>query len=392
MAERLSDLGYAAVKKEATKGVAVTPNVFLPLVRETINVNAHIEDINPIVGLKSARYAAIKGQRDFTGEIELIAEPNSVGYLLDMLLTRTSTTGAGPYTHVFGLSAVTNPNSYTLDLLTGQSVFRYYGVEARELTQDFRDNKMHTTAMISALGAFTVREIAGVAGTGPYTVTLKTDYDSSPTTGLVVGDLIRFFLANGTTVDSTIVSIPTGTTFTVTANPTVAAGDYVTLRAQTTSLSFVDWFQWAKTQYKFGATSTAALSAAQTQLEKGSNWHIFHHMLPNEGAKRSGSYNPLSLIRGLGDINFNSKIFFDTPDEHNRFLASYKRAVAIQHLAGSTNQYSMQVLINNMIAENDNTDLNVNNLLWNEVNWKTVYDPTDAQQFSVTLVNNVTTY
>src|SRR5687768_6346439 len=109
MAEQLGNLGYLMIKKETTKGTPVTPNIGIPIFSESLNTNVNLEDIDPIVGIKSARYAVLKGQRDHSGELTVLGDPNIVGYFLDMLYTKTSTTGSSPYTHVFGLSTTTDP-------------------------------------------------------------------------------------------------------------------------------------------------------------------------------------------------------------------------------------------------------------------------------------------
>ena len=102
MAEQLGNLGYLKIKKESTKGTPVIPDTGIPIFSESLNININLEDIDPIVGIKSARYAVLKGQRDYSGEVSAIGDPNVAGYFLDMLFTKGTTTGAGPYTHTFG--------------------------------------------------------------------------------------------------------------------------------------------------------------------------------------------------------------------------------------------------------------------------------------------------
>src|SRR5689334_18051380 len=127
MGEQLGNIGYFAMKKETTKGTAVTPNVFVPLFEENLNSNLNVDGSTPIMGNKFARYQTLPGMRDHKGDVTVMAEPNTIARFFDMLLTKSSTSGSGPYTHNFVLSAVTNPNSYTIDICRGQIVIRYIG-------------------------------------------------------------------------------------------------------------------------------------------------------------------------------------------------------------------------------------------------------------------------
>jgi hypothetical protein len=198
-----------------------------------------------------------------------------------------------PYTHVFGLSTTTDPNSYTLDIAKGSVVFRYWGVQAREMGIDFADNQARIPVQISALGCLSVREIASVSTT---TITLKTDYDSTPNKGFVATDVVRIMKADGsTTLDTTISTVNAdGITLTLGASAAAyAAGDFIFLRKQTPTYTLAGYMQWAKTQFCFGASASAALSATHTPVESGSGWTMKHMMLPDEGAKRSGAYDPM---------------------------------------------------------------------------------------------------
>ncbi len=385
MAEQLGNLGYLMIKKETTKGTPVIPNVGVPLFEESLSININLEDVDPIVGIKSARYAVLQGQRDYTGEVTVLGDPNIVGYFLDMLLTKTSTTGAGPYTHTFGLSTTTNPSSYTFDFAKGQAVFRFWGVEAKEIGIDFADNQARFPVQVSALGSFTVREIASVSTN---VLTLKTDFSDTPTKGLVATDLVRLYLANGTVVDTTVTSV-TATTVTVGSAAGVATGDLISLRKQTPSYTLAGYLQWAKTEFRFGANATAALSATHTPVESGSGWTVKHMFKQDEGEKRSGSFDPVSLVRTLGDAELKTRLFFDTMDEQNRFLTVTKRACVVRHFTGASNQYELRTTFNNIVQGENPVNLKSNDILFNDITWRSQYDTTDAQQFAVTVINSV---
>jgi hypothetical protein len=377
------------IRKETTKGTPITPNVGIPLFGETITTNMNLEDIDPIMGHKSARYDIIKGQRDHGGELTVPGDPNILGYFLDMLFTKTSTTGSNPYTHVFGLSTTTDPNSYTLDIAKGNDVYRYWGVQAREMGIDFSDNQARIPVTVSALGCLSVREIASVSTT---TITLKTDYDPVPNKGFVASDVVRLTKGDGvTTLDTTISSVNAdGITLVLGASAaSFASGDLIHLRKQTPTYTLSGYMQFARTQFCFGATASAALSATHTPVEPGSGWSLMHMMLPDEGAKRSGAYDPVSLIRGLGDAELRTRIFFDIPEDQNRFMATSKRACVVRHYVGTNHE--VRVTFNNIVIGENPVNLSANEVLYNDITWRSKYDTADSQHFAVTVINSVST-
>lgn len=388
--ERLSNLGYLAMIKEVTKGTPLTPTTYVPLYEESLDTNPNNIEDTPIMGNKAMTYWVLQGQRSHSGDLKVLAEPNSAALFVDMLLTKGNTSGGGPYTHPFTLSPTTNPKSYTIDIAKGQMVFRYMGVEASEISPAFDNDKMQLAVKVAALKSFTVREIASVSGTGPYTIVFKTNYDPSPTTGLVVGDLVRVFLAAGTTIDAVVATIPGGTSITCIADvSTATAGDMLTLRPATPSFATLTPFLWARTEFRFGATASAALSATHTPLETGSLWTLKHEFADKDGAMRSGSFDPAALPRTKGGAELATKMFFDSPDEYNRFMTIAKRACVVRHF--SETGYELRVTLNNLRAKEDPIKIKEGSILYNEVKYTAVYDTSDAQVMDVSVLNNLST-
>lgn len=390
--ERISNLGYLGLKKESTKGTAVTPNVYVPLYEESFITDTHIDQDSPINGLKFGVYQTLQGMRSHSGSFKVLAEPNTAGYIFDMLLTHGSPSGGGPYTHPFTLSPITNPNSYTIDIAKGQIVFRYIGVEASQIEPDFEDNKMVLNVDVSGLKAFTVRELASTpTGTNPYTIVFKTNYDPSPTTGLVVSDTIRLFKADGSTVDCTVASIIDGTSITTTTDVTSgASGDYVALRPATPSFTLVSPFLWSRSEFRFSDTASNALSASQTRLEKGSKWTIRHEFEDEEGAKRSGAFDPAALVRKKGFIDFTANRFFDTPEELNRFMTVSSRACVARHF--SETGYELRVTMNDIRPIEGPVPLKDDEIIYQEINYVPVYKSADSQAFDVKILNAVSSF
>jgi len=395
MAERLSDLGYLAIKKETTKGTAVTPDVFIPLYEESIMTEVNLDDDNPIVGNKAMRFQHVRGQRTHMGSITVPGEPNTAGYMMDMLLNKVSTSGAGPYTHSFALNT-TDPNSYTIEILKGRHAFRFFGVEAKKIGFDFEANKMRLVVDISARGAFDTREILSVSGTGPTTINFKTNYDQNPTDGLVVGDLVQIFdvSAGVYLTNATVASIIDGDSITVTEDLSLAAvGDIFSIRALTPSYTLQPHFTWARSEFRLSDTAANALTAAHTGVEEGSDWALLHTILADEGARRSGDYDPQAMPRGLGDVEVSIKRFFDTMEDHNRFITNQKRAMVVRHFSDaiSGTDQELRVTLNDIRPSTKPNPLNRGELIFDEIEFSPQYDTGDAQMFDVVVINNVAT-
>lgn len=396
MPERLSDLGYLGIKKEATKGTAVIPDVFVPLYEETMLTEVNLDDDNPIVGNKAARFQQVLGQRTHMGQIVVPGEPNTAGYMFDMLLQKGTTTGAGPYTHPFVLDS-NDPNSYTIEFLKGLHAFRFFGVEAKKIGFDFEANKMRLLVNISARGAFSVAEVSTITGTvGTQKITFKTNYDADPTQGLVVGDLLQIYdVSAGTYLNVTVDLITTADpSITVSEDVTAnAVGDLVSIRTLSPSYTLQPHFNWARTEFRISDTAANALTAAQTGVEEGSDWAIAHAILPDEGARRSGSYDPQAMPRGLGDIEVSVKRFFDTMEDHNRFVTNQKRALVVRHFSDAisgTNQ-ELRITLNDIRPSTKPNPLKRGELIFDEIEFSPQYDTSDAQMLDVVVINNVAT-
>lgn len=394
MAERVGNLGYFGLVKETTIGTALTPTDYIPIYKESMDTKLNLVGDTPIFGNKFERFQMLQGQRSHEGSIEVMAEPNTIAKLADMLLLQGTASGAGPYTHPYTLGATTA--GYTCDISTGNVVSRYIGVQASGFTPSWDKNEMRANLTISALASFQGREIATISTT---TITLKTDYDPVPNKGLVIGDLVRLYKsAGGITLDTTVATVNAdGITVTLGASAaSFAAGDFIFLRPATPSFTTLTPFLWAKTLIGFGATASAALTAAayttQTRLEQGTNWNIMHKFENNAGADRSGGFDPAALVRTVGDITFKAKKFFDTPEDLENFNNLNKSAVVIRHLSGLANQYELRITINHVKTDGKVVpDIQSNNVNYSDIDFMTQYDTTDGQAFDVKVINNLPT-
>jgi hypothetical protein len=389
MSERLGNLGYFGYIPEVSKGVALTPNLYTPIYDETMTTNANFQSQQPIYGGKFATYATLQGQREHQGDVTILGEPNVSSHIANMLLTKGTTSGTTIYTHPFTLSSSANPKSYTVDISTGNVVKRFWGVEASSLSPDYDNNEMRHKVKLSALGSFQARTIATVA---TITLTLKTNYDPAPNKGLVVGDLVRVYkAATGAILDTTIATVNVdGITVTLADSAaSFAAGDIIHLRPATPSFTLLPVFTWAKTQFCFGATAAAALSAAHTPVEDGSTYEVMHSFGKDGGTKRSGSYDPVVLIRTTGDGTISIKKFFDTPESLKAWNDMDKSALVIRHFSGDTNQYEHRVTYNNITTDTPMVNISAGNVNYATLTYKPNYDTSDAAGMGITVINGL---
>lgn len=385
--ERLGDLGYIAVGKQSGSS-AVTPGTFLPLYSEDLSTNLNYDEDNPAVGIKFARYQTLQGQRDHQGPFTVIGEPNTAGYVFNMLLNKSGTSGSDPYTHTYTDGG--DSDAYTVDVCPENHVYRYKGLKASQISPSFNDNYMHLQVTASALAAFSAAAVDSVSGTGPYTVTLKTDYDPAPTTALVAGDLIKIYdVSVDSYIDATIDSVDNDTDFTVSEDVSAAtADDVVTIRPQSTSFDNLTPFQFARSEWRLSDTAANALSAAHTPMDEFS-WTVSHNFNNDGGEKRSGSYDPASLARTQTNAELTATKFFDTSDQIRKFVAKEKQGLVIRHFSEGSS-YELRLTFNDVrISDGGKPPINTGETLLHNFAFLPNYDAGDGQAFDVKVINGI---
>lgn len=402
MAERLGNLGYFGVIKEVTKGTPLTPTAFVPIYDESLDTDGGFIDQAPIYGNKAKVYNTVPGQRTHKGEVTILAEPNTAAMIANALLTKSSTTGAGPYTHTFGLDPNTNPQSLTVDVNLGNVVKRYWGVEASKLSPSWNKNELQLKVALSALGSFRSRDIATAVTTTLTLADPKGIYNGAPNKGLVVGDLVRIYKSStGATLDTTIATVNAdGITVTLGASAAAfAAGDTIQLRPATPSFTLLDSFLWARTRFYFAPNATAALAlaaTAHTPVEQGSEFEVVHTFNDDGGEDRSGSFDPASLIRKTGDANLKVKKYFDTTEDLQNFQNLAQTACVIRHGAGTfvagVNQYEFQVILYNLKTDGKIAPgIKADNVEYSELDYHINYSQGDSKSFQLVFINNLAT-
>lgn len=288
-----------------------------------------------------------------------------------------------------------NPSkSYTIDIPVGQGlVKRFWGCMAESLSPSWNKNQLYLKASISALGSFQGRQVASVAGSGPYTVTLDTSYSQSPTTGLVVGDLIAFYDSTNAIVNATVASVVNGTQFTTATNVSAfVSGDFVYLRQQTLTNNMLSPFLWSNASFCFGATAAAALVATPTPIEQGANWNISWPFENKGGSARSGSPDPSSLVRLTAQPTLELKKFFGSPQDIQNFNQLNKTACVIRLYAYvGTTVYEMRITFNHLTTDSPMPQVGARKVNYSAMKFIPQYDVTDGQGFDIKLINGLAT-
>lgn len=391
MANELSgNSGYLAIRPETVEGVPVgAGSIFVPLYEESLTTESNPETEMAAFGSKFARYQITPGVRSHGGDLTVMAEPNSTAHFISSLYHRTGISGSAPYTWSFSTQAFNKPKSYTFDISSGSQVFRYAGVQASEISPEWKDGEMRWKLKVSALASFLGAEIAS-ASTSTLTLSTPTAYPN-PTNLLVVGDPVLVVnQATGATQSFTISSL-TATTVTLSGTPTgVTAGDMLVLAPATPSLSLLQPFLWSRTEFRFGATASAALSATHTPVEDGSEFVLQHAFEDDKGAQSSGSFDPSVLVRSKStDVTVKIKKFFRGPDEVRNFIGMKKVALVIRMFSGS--QYECRITLNNLTitAGGSKPLIKTEETEYYELDYIPSLDTVDGQAFDVKVINNL---
>lgn len=398
MTARLSNNGYLMLSKEATPGVPVAPTVGCPLYDESLSTSGNFQDISPAYGSKFATHSTLPGTRSHTGELTLMFEPNIAAHIFNGLLTKGTTTGTDPATHPFTLGA--DSASYSADISLGNIVKRFWGMKFSKVGINFEDNEGQAKVTASALGSFEGREIEALSGTGtgPYTITLKDPnriFDGNPTKGLLVGDALAFYdVSAGTYILGNLSSVVNGTQFTCTTATALTGygdGDAVHLSPVTPNFDNLQPFLWSKTRFHFAANAAAALSAAHLPVEPGSGWEVTHGFAEENGAPRSGSFDPASLDRVTGNISLNVKKLTDTPEDLIAFKNMDTSACVVRHFAGPSNEYELRLTYNAIVTDTPLGSVKSGDLVFSDLTYHPNMNQSDGQAFDVKVINAITT-
>lgn len=314
-----------------------------------------------------------------------------------------SATSQPPYGYNFAISGTSIPHSKTMDISMGAMVKRFVGVQSSKLSPSYNSNgEITLKATLSALASFQGGVIASVSGSGPTTITIDLSYGTPAlNTLLTTNDTLTVYHPAATSYDtgtvivsaSTVTAV-TATTVTISGNASTAvAGDMFYLAPQTVSFSLLNPFLWGNTQFCFGSNVANALVNTQTPVEQGSSCEINWAFEKDTGSPRSGSFDPAALIRTVASSSLTVKKYYDQPDDVVNFNQLNKTACVVRHFAyGGADQattYELRFTYNHLVTDDPMAKLKSKDVNYETIKYKTQYDSVDAAEFSVQVINGL---
>lgn len=391
MSNYLSDRGYLALKVQAAPGTIVIPNIFVPLISESIRLNPNITADRRIKGLDWKSDDMLKGPRTVEGDIQVHADPDTLGHLLNMAYAKGSTTGSAPvgYTHPF---LPGEGKSYCLEIGRGATAQRIWGARIDNLKLSFQDNKLVAVASIKALGQFNGASLAvALTGAGMTAAVLKQDYNTRPTDGLAAGDVIT---VGG--VDVTLLTVAAdGITVTFASTAiTAAIGDPLYLKAQTPSYTtIVEPLYLNNALVGIADTSANADTAAGAKATATPCYDIVMNLKQNLLTQpATGSAGPSVLLNQVKEAAVELSRLFENPIQYHKWIETTKQAITMI-LKGrfiksdNTTWEEFTIKFHNTKLETNEQPLEVGQYIFDKQKFEALYDIGDTKSVEITLVN-----
>lgn len=169
----------------------------------------------------------------FEGTIELLVEPNTIGYLLTGIFGEdTHSTYSAGVSEQSDFQPLNTLQTFTMDIkIAGESyVTRYFGVRCKKATWTIDENKLKLALDVSAQRVFSNARVTTAAGSG-------TSLDLDQSSGLTTSDTIIVLDADdldSSLAELTIAAINSETNLTTsTIGASLAVDDVVVIKAQT---------------------------------------------------------------------------------------------------------------------------------------------------------------
>ncbi len=387
----LSDRGYLALKVQSAPGTVVIPDAFIPLISESIKLNPNITADRRIKGLDWKADDVLKGPRTVEGDIQVFADPDTLGHLLNMCYAKGTTTGSAGdgYTHPF---LPGEGKSYCFEIGRGVYAQRIWGVRGDNLKLEFQDNKLRATLSIKALGQFNGASLAvALTGAGMTSAVLKQDYSTKPTEGLVAGDVI-----NVGGVDVTLLTVAAdGVTVTFASTSiTASIGDPVYLKAQTPSYSsIVEPLYLNNALVGVSNTSANADTAAATKATATPCYNILINLKQNLlDAPATGSAGPSVLLNQVKEAGLELSRLFENPQQFQHWIETVKQAVTMivkgRFIKSDYSTWELfSIKFHNVKLIENEQPMDVGQYIFDKQKFEALYDGGDAKSVEISLVN-----
>ncbi len=389
----LTDNSYLALKPETTPGTAVIPDTFVPLVSESIKSDVAFKADRRMKGLSWKSDDLLQGERKHEGDIVVYADADNLGHLLNMTLSKGTTTGnATGYTHPF---TVGEPDSYTIEIQKGPFAIRYFGVKADSLRLEFEDGLLKATASVKARGQFSVATLKEALSGSVTSLKLAHNYDDRPNTGLAVGDKITIKLDSGAYQDITLTSVNVDgeTVGFASSSITAAAGNPIYLKAQTPSYTNLSKpLTRGDTLVGIAATSALATTAAGAKSTATPIYDLVIDIKNNLfDAPATGSKDPYQLLTQLRESQITISRLFESEDQRQKWFDMTKQAITMiilgSVITGGTTKEQLTIKFHKVKLLENNYTAELGSLIQEDQSFEALYDAGDAMALEVSLVN-----
>ncbi len=385
----LADNSYLAIKPEASAGTAIVPTIFVPLVSENVKTVVNHTADRRMKGIDWKTTGLLRGNRTHEGDIVILGDPDTLGHVMNMVMTKGSTTGdANGYTHPF---TVGTPKTYTFDIKKGNYVQRYFGVSVDQLTMKFVDGQLELTLSIKAMGQCGVFSL-GIAASGSVTsLSLDDEYDISPNRGLVVGDIIKIGSTSLTLTSVDAAGLAVGFSST---SVTASIGDLIYLLPQTASLATLqDPLYFGNLFAGFGVDATAAATAASARSTATALYDltitIKNNLFAQNGSNRR---DPVAILQGTKEAQIALKQLFQTAAQRQKWQDRVKQSLVL-NMYGKfiktdfTTQELLSITFNSIKLTDDANEIKVGDFIMDDEKFEALYDGGDSAAMTVSLVN-----
>lgn len=387
-----ADSGYLAIGKQVDASTAVIPNIFVPMLEEDLSSDPNNERAKQIVGIDWKSNLILQGQRKHGGKIKILADPENLGYFLDMVLLKGTTTGSAEegYTHPF---TVDNSAYYTIEVKKGNAIHRYIGCQITKLGISFENGNMVLEAEVIGKYKFNYGTLkTALTGAGMTSVVFDEKYDPEPCAGLVAGDVIQVW-RNGVATDVTIASVASNKkSITCDATAvTASVGDLITLKPQTASYSSLYRpFRFGQMLVGMGANETAATANAASYALATAVDEIKIEI--DKGIQErfaSGDNDPV-LLSGVPDATLSIKKLFERAEDIQQWNDIAKKACTIiitgdEIASGVYATFTLK--FHNIKPKKADNKTKVGEYVYDETEFYVEYDNTDGVAITASLKN-----
>lgn len=303
-----------------------------------------------------------------------------------------------------GLAPQNSLPTFTVEFAFDNEAYRYTGVRFHSIELSQKDNIITADVGLFARAVFHHGRVTAALASGSGSKTILLDQ----TTGLAASDTIKVFrpstgafldFASSGVKTHSVGSVASETSIIVTDLQTsLVAGDLIVLAPQTASYSVDKEFSWigGSVARLSGTSLTAALAAAGDSIED------FELKLTNEMEGRHGAngvnvinrFPAKNFLKGLtGEGKFNRTYTDMTYIDLLRRSAQV--AAAIQHIGSEIStgiNYRLEWRVPSAVFDAFNANMSDDDLLDQEMSFKTYYNSTSAFEHKVLLVNTTSSY